>query len=289
MSRGQQGQVFNTSAAENSTYTADAEKSLTDATASVDKTQEDTNNYADAVGKFSAADPYTQGGTVQTAQNQQTADTASGLAEAGGQALQGAAVRTGANPGGAIAAEKDIAAESQRRLTGEEAGDTIQRAGAETGYQDAVLGDTSKIAGLQSGVTGADTSLGSEEGKLASGAMSAEEEAAKTPSFLESVNDTVDKSAENFAQGAGSAVGKAAMACWIAAELYGGWDNWRVARIRTWLFEEFSQTWYGTLVCRAYLQWGERVAVAIRTRKIFRRGVQWLFDKALRAAVRHGR
>lgn len=171
MSRAQQGQVLNTAQGENQTYNQNAQTSF-------DTTQGDIDSYGKAVGAFSAANPYGQGGAVQTAQNQEASDTAAGQAQAAGQAVQSAAVRTGQNAGGAIAATENMEEQNARNLAGQEASDTVGRAAADTSYQSAVLGDTAQVANMQ------DT-LSQQQAGAAQGALGTEEQAAQTPSFLD--------------------------------------------------------------------------------------------------------
>lgn len=171
ISRGQQGQVFNQSQAENSSYNTNAQDAF--------KTSEgDVGNYASAVGKFAAANPYTQGGTVQTANNQETADAAAGAAQSYGGALQGQAVRTGQNAGGAIAATEQMAENNERNLVGQEAAQNKDLAAANAGYGQTVLGATGNVESMQD-------KLAAEQAQAAQGALGSEEEAAKTPGFLD--------------------------------------------------------------------------------------------------------
>lgn len=193
MSRGQQSAVFGTAGKEQAGYTGNAQSSFNAA-------GEDVTNYADAVGGFNAANPYVQGGTVQTAQNQQTADTAAGGAQQLSQALQGSAVRGGQNPNAAIAAGEQVAEQNQRQLAGEEAGQTVARAGADTGYQEAGLEGTAKVASLQD-------QLAQQQGQLGQGALSEEEKAAQTPSFMDELGNGIIQAGTSFAGGFGKGVG----------------------------------------------------------------------------------
>lgn len=171
MSRAQQGQVNDTAAAENTSYNTNAQDAFKNA-------EGDIGNYASAVGAFGAANPYTPGGAVQTADNQMTADTAAGLAQSGGQAIQSAAVRTGQNAGGAIAATEAMNESNDRALVGQEAQQTKDRAAAGTGYGEAVLGATGNIQNMQD-------ALATQQAGAAQGALGTQEQAASTPSFLD--------------------------------------------------------------------------------------------------------
>lgn len=272
MSRAQQGAVDTTATNENTTYNTNAQSGDNAA-------QGDIGSYADAVGAFKAANPYGQGGPVQTAQNQEVSDAAAGGAQAAGNALQSAAVRTGQNAGGAIAATEDMQENNTRNLMGQEAGDTAADASANAGYQGQVVADTGNVEGLQSG-------LANQEATAAQGALGTEEQAAQTPSFMDELGSGLIQAGDNFAGGFGQGYGAqvAKGGCWIAAELYGGWEDPRTILVRSWIFGKFRQRWYGELLCRAYLRWGEGIAEAIKVRRRLRASFQWLFDRALEAA-----
>jgi hypothetical protein len=173
MSRAQQGSVDNTATAENTSYNTQATDAFKDA-------QGDVGNYSNAVGQFAAANPYGTGGPVQTAQNQETADTAAGMGQSAGQALQGQAVRTGQNAGGAIAGTEAMEENNERALVGQEAGNTASTAAANAGYQGQVVADTGNVQNMQN-------SLATEQSGAAQGALGTEEQAAQTPSFLDSL------------------------------------------------------------------------------------------------------
>ena len=171
MSRGQQGNVYSQEQAVQKGYNTNANTSFNTA-------QQDVDSYGNAVGKFQAANPYVEGGQVETSQNQQIADTAAAGSEAAGQALQGQAVRTGQNASGAIAATKQMEEANQRNLSGEEANATLGRVGAGVGYNEAGVG----MQGTQEGM---EDTLAQQQGNLAQGAANTEEQAAQTPSFMD--------------------------------------------------------------------------------------------------------
>lgn len=266
MSRAQQGDVNATAAAENTSYNTNAQDAFKGA-------QGDVASYADAVGAFKAANPYGQGGPVQTADNQMTADTAAGLAESAGQALQGSAVRTGQNASGAIAATEQMQEANDRALVGQEAAQTKDRAAADTGYRSAVVGDTGNIQAMQD-------ALATQQAGAAQGALGTQEQAAQTPSFLDELGQGLITGAAQV----GSAY--AGKPCWIAAELWGGWTDPRTVLVRSWLTHDFGKRWYGQHILGAYTLWGPPLAQAIRTRRRLRRCFQWIFDHALQAATK---
>src|SRR5947207_1687018 len=79
ISRSQQNKVIHQASAENQAYNTEAQTSF-------DTTNKAIGDYAGAVGKFRAANPYVQGGQAQTLEDQQLSDTAAGMAESAGQA-----------------------------------------------------------------------------------------------------------------------------------------------------------------------------------------------------------
>ncbi len=189
MSRAQQGAVDKTAANQNTTYNTNAQSGDTAA-------QGDIGSYANAVGAFKAANPYGQGGVVQTAQNQEVSDAAAGGAQAAGNAVQSSAVRTGQNAGGAIAATQDMQEQNARALMGQEAANTAANAGANAGYQGQVVADTGQTAGMQG-------KLAAQESGAAQGALNTQEQAAQTPSFMDELGSGLIQAGANFAGGAG--------------------------------------------------------------------------------------
>jgi len=189
MSRDQQGAVYGQATALGKGYNTNANSSFNTA-------QQDVGNFASDVGAFKAANPYVQGGQVETAENQQLADTAAAGSQAAGQALQSQSVRTGQNAGGAIAATKSIQEQNARNLEGEQAKATERRIGAGTGYNMDVLGGEEKVEGMEN-------QLAKEQGELGEGALGIEQKAGETPSFW-------DQLGGSFASGLGKAAGTAA-------------------------------------------------------------------------------
>lgn len=72
--------------------------------------------------------------------------------------------------------------------------------------------------------------------------------------------------------------------CWIAAELYGGWEDPRTIDVRQWIFGDFAKTAIGAIACSLYLRFGERIAEMIRVHRWMRKPFKALFDCALRKA-----
>lgn len=177
MSRGQQADVIKTASGENQAYNADAQTGYKMA-------ENDISDYGTAVGKFNASNPYVQGGEFQTAENQQLSDTAAGLGESLGQTVQGQAVRTGQNAGGAIAATENMREQNMRDLAGAEAGATERRIAADTGYKEAGLEGISTIEAKRA-------ALASAEAGNAQSALGTQEQAAQTPGFWDQLTSDV--------------------------------------------------------------------------------------------------
>jgi hypothetical protein len=281
LSRGQQGQVFTTGQKQNQSFNNDANTSFNNAESDLSAAQNDVTSYADALAGFKAANPYVQGGQAETAENQSIADTAAGGAQAAGQALQSQAVRTGQNAGGAIAATENIAENNDRNLMGEEAQATESRLGADTGYNQAVLQGTGNVEGMQTGIESAQDQIANQQGQLAEGALSEEEKAAQTPSFMDELGQGLIQAGDNFAGGFGQGFGKAA-GCWVAAEVFGGWYEPRTVKVREWVFGPFSEHWLGAKIASLYLRHGERTAALMRTN----RAVRWLMTGLCQFALR---
>ncbi len=72
--------------------------------------------------------------------------------------------------------------------------------------------------------------------------------------------------------------------CWIAAELYGGWYEYRTIAVRQWLSMEFIKTFYGKYILSLYTKFGRQVAQYIKTHRRTRAVFQYIFDKALEKA-----
>ena len=103
MSRAQQGAI-------ESTESADSAASTTAATTSQTEEQADINQNQSQLAKFAADNPYVQGGTMQTAENQELSNTADATAAAAAAKNQQQAQRTGQNAAAPVAAgEADTA------------------------------------------------------------------------------------------------------------------------------------------------------------------------------------
>lgn len=265
MSRSQQAQTFNTATNQNATQFGNSQTSYNQA-------QQGVTNYQDALAKFSAANPYAQGGQFQTAQTQQAADTANAGAQRTAQAVQSAAVRTGANPAGAIAASEEVARQSQRDQAGQEAGATQQRIAADAGYNQTALNASAVPEQMEA-------ALSQQQGNLAEGNLGVAQKAGEQPSFMDMLGQGLIQAGTQWAAGLPKP-------CWIAAELWDGWLDPRTILLREWLTVEIGRHWWGAVILRAYSKWGIAVANRMRKDRALRWAMSALFEWALKRAKR---
>lgn len=245
MSRGQETQAFDTASSQNQQYNTNAQTAF-------NKAQGDVTDYEDQLAKYAAGNPYGEGGEYETDTNRVLANTADAGAQSAGQAIQGAAVRTGENAGGAIAATEAMEEANQRNLGGQEATAQQQRIGQQAGYNKDVLSATAVPEQMESSLSG-------QQAGAANSALGEETKAGETPSFL----DTLGSS---FAQSFGSGIGSLAsgdlgkIKCHVAARIFGGWGDKRTVLVRLWLHCVFARRWYGRLPVWAYGRWSHTIA-----------------------------
>jgi len=181
MSRAQQGAI-------ESTESADSAASTTAATTSQAEEQADINQNQSQLAKFAADNPYVQGGTMQTAENQELSNTADATAAAAAAKNQQQAQRTGQNAAAPVAAGEAEQQAAQRSLSSEEAGATTSRLASGAQYGAEVLGAGNSIAAQQA-------QLSSNLTGEAQGQEGTAEQAAQTPSFLDELGQGLISSA----------------------------------------------------------------------------------------------
>ena len=71
---------------------------------------------------------------------------------------------------------------------------------------------------------------------------------------------------------------EAAMMCWVAASLFGGWNDRRTRMVQFWLRNVYSKTFIGSLFCKVYVRYGERVAELVKAYSPVRFAVKPIFD-----------
>lgn len=186
MSRAQETTATNTAATQNTGYYDNAQNSYTSA-------QADAGKFESAIGTYAAANPYGQGGQSQTVTNQQLSDTANATAAAGANTLQGAALRTGQNTQGAVAATEAMQQEAQRTLGGQEAAATQARIGAGAAYGQ-------NVVGMQGTAEAQQAQLAGQQAQAGEGALNSQVNAARTPSWTDEFGESI---AKTLGQGAG--------------------------------------------------------------------------------------
>jgi hypothetical protein len=270
MSRGQETEVNTTAGNQNATFNQNAQGSYNQA-------QGDIGNYQSQLSQFAAANPYGQGGAYQTAVNQSTANTADAASQAAAQQAQGAAVRTGQNASGGVAAGQAANEANTRNLMAQQAQNNASRISQGAAYNAEALKASEVPATLEANLSGQQAGAGNT-------ALGTQQKAAETPSLGEELMGGVLSAGSAFAGGFGGGLGKSA--CWIAAELYGGWNEPRTELVRLWLNQVFRKRWYGGLVMAAYKRWGERVAAGLKKPRhiLWRNAFRTLFDAALAEA-----
>lgn len=177
MSRSQQTQTFNTASQESATNEANAQKSE-------QNEQQDINQQESQLAKFSANNPYMQGGEFQSAQNKSLSNTADANAQAARAQLEQQALRTGQNPAAANATVSSLAQADERNLADQQAKANAQRISSEAGYNQQGVEDAAKIAAEQE-------NLASLQGGQAQGELGAQEQAAQQPSFLDEFGNSL--------------------------------------------------------------------------------------------------
>lgn len=288
MSRAQETDVANTAGDQNKTYDANAQTAFQGAQGSINQQQGDVNDYGQALSTFAAANPYGAGGAYQNSVNQATAGTADAASDAAKQGAQGAAVRGGQNASAGVSAGQATDQANTRNLMTTQANANANRIKAGAGYGSQVLQGSSVPASLQGSITGEQGKLAGTEAEAGNTALSTDQKASDQPSFWDEFGEQAGGA---LGKGLGTAAGaglQGLVGCWIAAELYGGWNEPRTVDVREWIFEEFVKTFWGFLLGHLYLHVGERVAGWIRRFPVLRKVFLPIFNAAL-AKAREGR
>lgn len=261
MSRGQQGQIFNTATGENQENEQTAQNAE-------QQQQKGVNNYQSAISQYASKNPYVQGGELQTDQNKVTSGTSDAAAAALKANLQQQAQRTGQNPNAANATASTGAQAIARNLSGQQAADDASRVGSEATYNQGVLGATGQVPGMEGQIAG-------EAGGQADTQLGTGEQAAQTPSFA-------DMLTQSLISAGGQAAGIAAKGCWVAAETFGGWYEPRTVLVREYLFGPFREHRLGRIITDLYAEYGERAAELMR----HNRPVRWVLTRLCHLALR---
>lgn len=264
MTRPQQGQVFNTATGENTTNEQTAQNAE-------QQQQTGVNNYQSAISQYASKNPYVQGGEDQTAQNQVTANTSDAAASALKANLQQQAQRTGQNPNAANATAASGAEAIARNLGATQGADAASRIGSEAGYNQNVLSATGQVPGMEG-------QIASEAGGQANQQLGTAEQAANQPSFADMLTNSLISAG-------GQVAGGLAKGCWVAAEVFGGWDEPRTVIVRNYLFGPFREHRLGRIITDLYAEYGERAAVLMKRN----RPVRWVLTRLCHFALRQAR
>ena len=171
MSRAQQGAVLDQATDTSKTNQAEAQTSEA-------ATQADIGTQQSQLAKFAADNPYVQGGQMDAVTNRQLAGTADATSAAAVAKNQTQAQRTGQNASAGVAAGEAEQQAAQRTLGTQEAGATESKLAAGAKYGQDVLS-----AG--SGITAQQEQLAALQSEASQTALSTEEQAAQTPSFMD--------------------------------------------------------------------------------------------------------
>jgi hypothetical protein len=188
MSRSEENKIANTGTNAASTYYNNSQNSYTNA-------QNDVNDYESQLANYKAANPYGEGGQFQTDTNKVLANTADAKARSAGNMLQGAALRTGQNTAGDVAATENMTQQAARDVSGQEAEAQQERIGAGAGYGKSVLAATEAPATMEA-------SLAGQQGSDATGMLGVAQKAGDQPNWADEFGEAMGKS---FGSGAGAA------------------------------------------------------------------------------------
>lgn len=270
MSRQQSTQTYNTASSQNATNFGNAQSAF-------GQTQNDIGDYKNQLAKYVSSNPYAQGGQYDATINPQLANTSDAGANSLAGALQSQAKRTGQNSAAALATANSGAQANTRQLSSDLASAQQSRINSDAGYNETALNATAVPAQQESSLYGTSGSQANQE-------LGTEEDAAKTPSFWDEVGGGIAGGlGKGLSYNSGSG-GPSGSVCFIAAELYGGWDNERTVLVRTWLHTEFSQHRVGRMLVALYVRFGERTSGLIRKHPSLRWVFLPLFNAALRKA-----
>ena len=95
--------------------------------------------------------------------------------------------------------------------------------------------------------------------------------------WLQNMDQTIS-ALGSAATGAGAMGAK--IPCWIAAAVYGGWDNPRVDIVRQFIFNDWAKrSLIGKLAAKAYMKFGERIAEHVKKSPMLKALFRNLFDR----------
>lgn len=221
--------------------------------------------------QLSAGNPY-ESKDYLTKQNLTTSGAMNSEKDAEDQQLGDTVARTGTNSAALANTEAESARQGERDLTDYNAARDTANEHAWQGEKDQLTRD--QLAGAEG------------YGNLYATQQGAANSALSNYTTAQDAQDEMwAQMAGAAAQGAGTGAGLAA-ACWVAAELWGGWEDPRVKLMRRWLSVSFGKHWYGAVPVALYARHGESWARWIRKSRVLRWAFSAIFERGLRAAQR---
>ena len=159
-----------------------------------------------------------------------------------------------------------------------------------------VVGENAAVAGEQNAITGAEANQANQTLAPANIYQSGSNALTGDNTSLINTQQNIDAQPTFWQKAALGALGNANVSsggsvsygkgCWIAAELFGGWEDPRTILMREWLWNDYNRTPFGALVVRAYEMFGAAVARAIRKPGMLRTFFKQIFEAGLRRARR---
>lgn len=243
---------------------ADAQKTLGDANSGIADYMSNVNS------RLAAGNPYESEDYLKK-QNLETSGAMNSEKGALDEELGSTVARTGTNSAAIAATEADAARQGQRDLTGYNAGrDTA---------------NTDKWEQEKEGLTRDQLAGADAEGKLYGTATGAQSSNLNAYTTAEDAQDQMwAQLGEAAMTGAGAGLGGAY--CWVAAELYGGWNDPRAVLVRNWMAVSLTGYAIGRSLLSLYVRFGPRVAEHIRTHQWSRWIMLVIFNRVLAAAQR---
>ena len=223
-------------------------------------------------------------------QYQQEAVNPQGFGASGLAAMNTAAQQsTGGSTGGAVGQGDLMAARMRNKGGFQVAGDESAREGMRTNAQASVENQAAneklKQAQKQAGLAGEAGLYGENMHEILGGLG---EENNATKDLTEAGKSGWLQNTMGILDTVGG-MGKAAFPggiphCWIAAELYGGWDDPRTSLIRAWLAMKAETSIAWKALVSLYCRFGERVAGRMKVSPVLRWAMKYVFDRILRRA-----
>jgi len=244
------------------------------------------NNLTSNLGGIIAAGPGQQGFSAQelAAKNSQNINNAA----ASNQKLQTVIGENGAKSGTASPGVESGIEQAERSVAATQVDTTLNNNAADITNQNYATGRQNYWSAVQGqeAAPGAFENPITQAGEAATGSNNTTNSQANQ-NAQDSLGNELLGLGEGLAADAATAVGgsgkAAAGGCWVAAAVYGGWDDPRVSEARNFIFNVWAKTSVlGSIVARIYTMVGERAASLVKRSTILRSIFKPLFDIAVR-------